>query len=69
MTFMVGDVDIVSAIVNNDYQIRRALAILEWIANNNPGLRLPAKGDIASLESRVTAEIVAKYPSAQKVQG
>lgn len=62
MTVMIGDLDIGSAIVNLDYQVKRTQAILEWIANNNSGLRLPGDREMAAIDQKAVAEIEAKYP-------
>lgn len=64
MSISIGGIDIATAIVNIDLQLIRTQKLLEWIVNNNVGLRGPDQATMVAMEQQAAAAVKAKYPEA-----
>lgn len=64
MSISIAGIDIATAIVNIDMELIRTQKLLEWIVNNNVGLRGPDQAAMVAIEQQAAAVVKAKYPEA-----
>ena len=62
MSIKFGEID-ASQIIDNEFRIRAAEEILQWILNNNSSLTKPTQADIETIRQSVIAGLQKKYPN------
>jgi len=64
MSLSIAGINIAEAIINHEYQLLRTQKILDWIINNNTGVRGPDMTVLQRLDTETIQEIQKKYPEA-----
>lgn len=63
MGIKIGDIDIASQALDNEFRIQVLERLMEIILNNNPNLRKPTQEQLNQIRQEVLIQLQQKYPN------
>lgn len=64
MSISVNGINLPEAVLNLEYEMMRTQRILEWVLNNNVGLRGPTAAAMQGIDAEAVQALQKKYPAA-----